>query len=252
MLKILALDIETAPHTGYVWNLFKEYIPLERLIQTGRVMCFSAKLVDAKGKPVFYSEHEIGHEEMILAAHAVLEDTDVVLTYNGKKFDVPMLNKEFAKYGLTPPAPFHHIDLYQIVRRKFKLASNKLAHVLDFFGLSKKVDHRGFGLWVDCMNGDAKAWKEMEKYNKQDVASLIELYEFLLPWIDNHPNHGTYVDGEDPVCTNCASDDVQSRGFQHNRTMSYKRFQCNDCGTWLRARVSEPTHKSKLVQIGGR
>jgi DNA polymerase elongation subunit (family B) len=250
-LKILALDIETAPHTGYVWDLRQDgYIPLERLIETGRVMCFSAKWTDAKGKPTFFSEHTEGHEATISAAHAWLSAADAVVTYNGKRFDIPMLNKEFAKYGLKPPAPYHHIDLFRTVKSKFKLASNKLAHVLEYFKLSKKVDHRGFALWVDCMNGDAKAWKEMEKYNKQDVASLIELYDFLLPWIDNHPNWNVFVDIEDPVCTNCGSDDLQHRGTQHNKTLSYKRLQCNDCGSWVRGRLALPTGKAPVVAIG--
>lgn len=249
-LKLLALDIETAPHTAYVWRLFDDHVPLDRLIETGRVMCFAAKWADHRGKPLFFSEHGDGTENMILAAHAWLDEADAVLTFNGKKFDVPLLNAAFAKMGLGPPSPYAHIDLYQIVRRKFKLASNKLQHVLDFFGLTPKEDHRGFQLWVDCMNGSKKAWKEMEKYNKQDVSSLLELYEYILPWIDKHPNLALYTDVDDPICTNCGSDDLQHRGYQHNRTLSYKRFQCNDCNTWVRGRLAEKGTGVKTVQIG--
>jgi hypothetical protein len=32
------------------------------------------------------------------------------------------------------------------------------------------------------MNGDDKAWKEMKKYQIQDVQLLDSLYDILLPW----------------------------------------------------------------------
>lgn len=212
-------------------------------------MCYSAKWVGQKGVPVFASEQSTKHATMVKMAHKLLDEADCVLTFNGKKFDIPMLNAEFMKLGMAPPSPYHHIDLYQVVRSKFKLASNKLQHVLDFFGLSPKEDHRGFQMWIDCMNGDKKAWREMEKYNKQDVASLIELYEYILPWISNHPNVAVYIDADEPLCTNCGSDDIQRRGTQRNKTLSYHRHQCNDCGTWLRSRLPEAkARRSMLVQ----
>jgi len=46
-----------------------------------------------------------------------------------------------------------------------------------------KVKHSGFELWIKCMAGDAKAWKEMKEYQIQDVNLLIDLYEKLRPWI---------------------------------------------------------------------
>lgn len=246
--KILGLDIETAPHTAFVWGLFKENIPIDRLIETGRVLCFSAKWVGEK-QIYFHSEQSGGRKRMIKAAHALLDQADAVLTYNGKRFDTPTLAMEFAKAKLTPPSPCVHIDLYQVVKKNFRLASKKLAHVLSEFGLTKKADHRGFITWIECMAGDKKAWKEMEVYNKQDVLSLEELYFYLLPWIDQHPNLGLYTDSLDPVCTNCGSEDLQARGYQFNRTLTYRRYRCNDCGTWVRAKTAI-NRNPVLTQIG--
>jgi DNA polymerase elongation subunit (family B) len=249
-LKILALDIETAPNTAYVWGLFKENIPLERLIETGRVMCFAYKWIGAE-KVHFMSEHKHGHEETIRAAKKVLDSADAVLTFNGERFDLPILNREFLQYKIEPPAPYRSIDLLRVARRRFRFTSNKMDHLATELGIKGKFKHSGFELWVDCMAGKRAAWKEMETYNKQDVEVLIELYHRLLPWIDTHPNHGLYIDGDEPVCTNCGSEDVQSRGVQHNKTLSYKRFQCGDCGTWMRARFPEKQSSRRvLTQIG--
>lgn len=251
-MKILALDIETAPNTAHVWGLFKQNIGINQILETGRVMCFAAKWVGARGKPRFFSEHGDGHEETIAAAHAWIDEADALLTFNGANFDLPTLNREFIKYKLNPPAPYRHIDLLRVAKRRFRFASNKMDHLADELGLERKINHSGHQLWVDCMKGDKKAWKEMEAYNKQDVVIVEQMYARMLPWIDDHPNYALYVNADYPVCTNCASDNIQSRGVQHNRTLSYLRFQCTDCGTWLRARFPEKRdRRTVLTQIGG-
>ena len=257
-MKILVLDIETAPNTAHVWGLFKQNIGISQIIATGRVMCFAAKWVDKK-EIIFKSEVKDGHKETIIAAHALIEEADAVLSYNGERFDLPTLNKEFIEYGLPPPAPYHHIDLLKIARRRFRFISNKMDLLARELGLKGKVRHPGHDMWVDCMNGNPKAWKLMERYNKHDVRLLERIYEKMLPWIDTHPNAALYIqntaatDGKRKhICTNCGSSHVQSKGVQKNRTASYPRFKCMDCGTWMRGRYSiTKADKTILTQIGG-
>lgn len=250
-MKVLALDIETAPNTVHVWGLFKQNVAINQILDTGRVMCFAYKWLGSN-KVHFWSEHKDEHEDMVAHAHSLLDTADAVLTFNGERFDLPTLNREFLKYKLPPPAPYRNIDLLRIAKRRFRFASNKMDHLAKELGMEGKLAHRGHDLWIACMNGDRKAWKEMEAYNRQDVIVLADLYEKLLPWIDTHPNYALYINAEEPVCTNCGSEDLQSRGIQHNKTLSYQRFQCNDCGTWLRARFPEKRGaRHVLTQIGG-
>ena len=49
----------------------------------------------------------------------------------------PWLRTEMAKYGLTPPAPAKEVDLYQVVKRQFRLPSNHLDDALESFELIK-------------------------------------------------------------------------------------------------------------------
>ncbi|NIV35232.1 MAG: hypothetical protein GWN58_38990, partial [Anaerolineae bacterium] len=51
-------------------------------------------------------------EGMLEGAWELLDEADAVVHYNGKKFDIPTLNREFVKYGFTPPSPYKQIDLY--------------------------------------------------------------------------------------------------------------------------------------------
>lgn len=251
-MKILYIDIETAPNTVHVWGLFKQNVGLNQIMDTSRTLCFAAKWFGTANKVEFWSEYHNGREAMIERAHALLEEADAVVTYNGERFDLPILNKEFVVDGLPPPAPTGSIDLLRVVKRRFRFASNKLDHVCSELGLGNKTRHEGHDLWVQCMQGDSAAWGRMKKYNKQDVVLLEKLYHKILPWIDTHPNKALFDPmTKEPTCPNCGGTHVQSRGLQRNKTHAYTRFRCNDCGTWSRGRFTV-TRKNEniLTQIG--
>jgi predicted RNA-binding Zn-ribbon protein involved in translation (DUF1610 family) len=99
------------------------------------------------------------------------------------------------------------------------------------------VAHTGFDLWLGCMAGDEKSWREMKKYQIQDVNLLIDLYEKLLPWI-KHPSVPAH-DGADGGCPNCGSQDLARRGYEPLTTGRYQKFQCKNCGKWSRSKSKE-------------
>ena len=174
------LDIETSPMSAYVWGLFDQNIGLNQMIDTSKVLCYTAKWYDDK-EIYFDSIHKSRHKTMLKGIHDLLDMADAVITYNGNKFDLPVLNKEFLLHGFNPPSPYKQIDLLRTVRSNFRFPSNKLDYVAQRLGLGKKQEHEGHELWVKCMNGDKDAWKRMEKYNIQDVVLLENLYNSLLP-----------------------------------------------------------------------
>jgi DNA polymerase elongation subunit (family B) len=232
-MKILLLDIETAPNLAYVWGLWKQTIDIKNIVDSSYVLCWSAKWLGEE--KVYY--HSVQHSKpasMLERIHRLLNEADAVIHYNGKSFDIPTLNKEFLLHGLKPPAPYKQIDLLLVCRDKFRFPSNKLNYVSQALKLGAKAEHEGFDLWVKCMAGDKDAWKRMETYNRQDVILLEKLYDKILPWIGQHPSRGAF-DGDDlQCCTNCGSEDVQSRGYAVTRVYKYRRYQCRGCGHWLR------------------
>jgi len=243
------LDIETSPHTAYVWGLWNENIPLARLIDSSRVLCYAAKW-RGMDEIYFQSSHKIGHKKMLGKIHALLNEADVVVHFYGSRFDIPVLNKEFLLHGFLPPAPFKQIDLCKVARSRFKFASNKLDWIAKSLGLGGKVRHKGFELWVQCMNNEPEAWKEMEIYNVQDTALLEKVYDRLLPWISNHPSYGAYTSVDRPVCTNCGGNHIQFRGYAVAKTLRYRRAQCKDCGKWLRSNKSDTKRGTeKLIGV---
>lgn len=249
-MKILLLDIETQAATAKVWSLFKTTISINQIVEPGYTICFAAKWLD--DKRVIYDGLNIATEqEMIEHAWQLLDEADAIVHYNGTKFDMPTLNREFVRLGMEPPSPYHNIDLLKTVRQQFRFQSNKLDYVAQQLGLGSKVKHTGMDLWRGCEDGDLKAWKLMEKYNIQDVRLLEDLYKELLPWIKNHPNHALYVETDRPICCNCGSHHVVKKGLEHTLTQSYQRYKCKDCGTPLRGRTTVlPKEKREHVLRG--
>lgn len=231
--KILTIDIETAPNLAYVWGLWDQNVGLSQIVETGEVMCFSAKWYDSK-EIIHYSNFEHGHEAMIQAAHDLMSRAEILVHFNGKNFDVKWLHREFVLAGLNPPSPHRDIDLLTVVKSRFKFASNKLDHVSQELGLGSKTSHSGFDLWVKCMANDPKAWALMKRYCSNDVKLTEKLYDRLRPWIKGHPHIGFYADRDQLCCPNCGGTDLRPDDTYAAHVIKYNRYQCNGCGAWSR------------------
>jgi len=228
-MKILLLDIETSPNTAHVWGLWQQNVSINQLMESSYVLCYAAKWLGEEDV-YFDSVHQSKPKSMLKGIHGLLDSADAVIHYNGTKFDIPTLNKEFLLNKLLPPSPYKQIDLLRVVRSNFRFPSNKLDYVSQRLGLGQKHAHEGHSLWVKCMNGDKDAWKRMEDYNIQDVVLLESLYNELLPWIKNHPNQNLFSDISG--CPICGSTHLQKRGTAISTTGSYQRYQCKSCGSW--------------------
>ena len=129
-MKVVEIDIETKPHLCYSFQLFKAFISPDMIVEPTEILCWDARW-QHQTKHIYRSVREHGKEKMIEDLWHLLDDADAVVHYNGKRFDVPHINREFIEAGYTPPSPYHQIDLYQIVSRTFRFASNKFDHIVD-------------------------------------------------------------------------------------------------------------------------
>ena len=226
-MKILAIDIETSPSLVYTWGLFKQNIGLSQVVEPTSMMCWAAEWQHKKGV-IYRDERDDDHLSKLWA---LLDETDAVLHYNGKNFDIKHIQREFLLAGLLPPTPFAQIDLLNTVRGQFRFTSNKLEHVVEQLGIGTKIK-TDFDLWVGCMKGDPESWAKMKKYNKMDVTLLWGVYDVMLPWIKQHPNIALYLpDDYRPTCPSCGSKHVTRKGIRRTKTLTYRRYQCQDCGT---------------------
>lgn len=237
--RVLVFDIETAPARAFVWGLYDQNIAPSQIIEPSRVLCFAAKWLD-EDKVQFYSERD-GADDMIAAAWSLLDEADVVVGYNHVKFDVPHLQREMVVRGYGPPSPWIDVDLLPAVRRNFKFMSNKLGAVTESLGLDTKDDPGGFATWKAVLDGDTKAWRTMEKYNKQDVLVTQDLFVYLRGWL-KLPHAGLWS-GDMTACADCGCTRLTPDGVHRTKTAAYMRVVCEQCGIHMRLMSNGQTRR---------
>lgn len=231
---MLALDIETRPGTAYFFDVWNTNIGSEKVITYPEIMAFSAQW-RGKKKVEFYSDYHHDRTTMLEALHALLDEADLVVTYNGDKFDLPWISGEFIAEGMTPPSPVLKVDLLKVLRKNTRWVHKNLNTAAKRLLNEEKVSHPGFSLWRDCIEGDeetkAKAWALMKKYAIKDTALLWPIFDQLLPWIKMpHP----VLDTDGLACRNCGGTHFQRRGVARTMNGEYPRYRCMSCGTWGR------------------
>lgn len=244
--KVLIFDIETSPILAYVWALFDQNIALNQIKEDWSVLSYAALWLGDPPEKLIYrdtsKQRNVKNDKNLLKTiWKLLDQADIVITQNGRSFDVKKLNARFFEHGFQPPSSYKHIDTKVIATGKFKFTSNKLEYMTAKFNTKYKklVGNRkysGFTLWTACLNKNYEAWKEMELYNTYDVLSLEELYHKMAPW-DTTVNFNLYKDDESYTC-NCGSTECTRTRYAYTSTGKFHRYKCKSCGKESRGRTN--------------
>ena len=226
--RILYFDIETFPLLAHVWSKFVDG-PVVSIEREWSIASIAWAWEGEKRTHAMDARDDI-HDDtaMVVKLHELFDEADVVIGHNANGFDIKKAQGRMLLLGLTPPSPFLSIDTLTVVKRHFKLTSNRLGDVCEALGLGGKVSTGGWELWAQCLAGDDPAWNKMVRYNKQDVALLPDLYHRLRPWISNHPVL------HDSGCPKCGSDHSHGRGYYTTKSgTKYQQRECQDCGGYF-------------------
>lgn len=244
--KILIFDIETSPNLAHVWQFWQTNVGMNQIMEDGVMLSYAAKWLGEE--KIIYKENRKGksYKKFISGLWKLLNQADIVVAHNGKKFDMGWLRGQAAILRLPPPSPVKVVDTLLEARKIFYFPSYKLEYLTRVFQVSGKLKHEkfhGHELWVQCMLENDEAWAEMKKYNIQDIVSLEELYMVMLPWIPNHPNLGVLIENEVAVCPSCGqSEHLQKRGYAYTNVSKFQRYACEKtvggCGRWARGRFN--------------
>lgn len=251
--RILLLDFETFPNTSYVWGDYEQNA-IERKADWF-ILGYAAKWlgtrpIEVKGLDDF-GQRKLGNfiaeRRMLRRVHDMMNEADIVVAHNGIDFDIKVANTRFIVHGFKPPSPYKVVDTKRGIKQVARFGSNKLDWLCKQLGIGRKIEHEGFGLWLRCEAGDAGGWKRMKRYNRHDVRLLEELYVLISPWI-RQPNAALYSGNERCVNPACRSTDITVFPKLYPAiTRMYRRIQCNKCGKWARATVSERKPKAVVV-----
>lgn len=254
--KTVILDIETCAIQAHVWGLWNQNVSLNMIQEDWRLLSFAAKELGDDRVTYLEARHPNQERKVLRAIWRILNEADIVVAHNGKKFDLKKINARLIASGFGPYSPVKVVDTLLEVRKVAAFTSNKLEYLTDILCTEKKLKHSkfpGFELWRECLAGNPEAWAEMREYNIQDIISLEELYVKLRPWIAAHPNLGNFQNNEDgsPVCPKCGGKHLHKRGIQRTQVGQYQRYQCLDCGGWSRGRkMLKTAEERKHILIG--
>lgn len=240
--KILILDIETAPMLLWAWSLLQKFFSIDNIYEDWHLLTWAAKwlndehvLYDALWMhPRSYKRNKKDDRLIVHNLWHLLDEADIVVAHNGRKFDVRKVNAKFYEYGMSPPSPYRIVDTLETIRGKFGLTSNKLDYVAQLRGFGNKLE-TDFQLWKDVKAGIPEAQDKMVEYNIHDVELLEDVYLDLLPWIHNHPNLTLYSGPTEAMtCPRCGSDDMKKDGTVKLIAGIYQQYKCKSCGGWAR------------------
>ena len=250
-MKILILDVETKPTIAYTWGFWKANITPKQVVQHSSLLSFAAKWLGES--EIIYDEDRGGREKELLSnLFKVLDEADIIVAHNGKRFDLPKIRGRGVIVGLKPFSPVKIIDTFLVARKEFGFESNSLEYLSLIFDCKiKKGGHKkfpGWELWVECLKGNDEAYEELKEYNIADILALEDLYLKMRPWITDHPIMQVDQDIiEDTSCPKCGSAHVKKRGFAYTNVGKYPRYRCDDCGGWSRGRYSVVTNRKLLL-----
>jgi DNA polymerase elongation subunit (family B) len=223
--KVLFYDIETSPNLGYTWGKYEQTVI--SYVQEIGLLSFAYKWEGESEVKCVSKGAAKTDKYVVKALYRLFQEADIIIAHNNDRFDQPIVTARMAYYGMKPPRVLQSVDTRKVAKRYFKFNSNSLDDLGAFLKLGRKQKHSGFDMWLGCMANKRSSWRQMIKYNKQDVVLLEKVYNRLKPWMQNHPMMG--VKGS---CPTCGSESLQKRGLRATHATVKQQWQCNDCHSW--------------------
>lgn len=230
-IKILVFDIETLPILAYTWGAYDQNLQIDGIVRDWCVLAWSAKWLgsDKIISDVLSIKEALTRNDKRLVEDCwkLLDAADIVITHNGRAFDIKKINTRFMYNELLPPSSYRTIDTYQAAKAVFGMTFNKQDYIAKYLGMQRKLQTE-FQLWVDCDNGKKKALKQMREYNENDVEMLENIYMRIRPWIPSHPDLSTIANDDGcPICMG----KYTKIGIYYTQRRRYNEYRCSSCGS---------------------
>ncbi len=155
----------------------------------------------------FFMRDPYEEPAQLAALQSALVDCEVLVTYNGKSFDVPLLNTRFITNGEPPTLnSYKHIDLLHIARRiwRDRLESRTLGSIETHILQLPRTEEDIPGWMVPAIyfdyikTGDARPITNVLYHNAMDIISLASLLNQVSDMLDD-PHGGAVEDGIDLI-----------------------------------------------------
>lgn len=233
---VLIADIERIPgtFTGEFWNLngFQHRrIRPEEVTEWPRTICWASRWYGEPDSLRFDAEwHRGGYPRMLRRIWKRLDRAQIVVGHNFDRFDRRHLHGAFIEAGLPAPSPYKVVDTLKVARAEFAFESNTLDALCRRFGIVAKSGRYSAAVARAASAGDPDAQAQIEAYNGGDIDATEALYDYLRPWIKNHPHNANGTGDDRPVCNRCWSSDMTRQGYVLASVIAYTGYRCSVCG----------------------
>lgn len=236
--KIVLWDIETSGIVASTWNLYPESIPHGNLIHDWFMISVAWKelgkskvsAVSVLDDPKRFKKNHKDDYHVIKTVRDALDDVDILIAYNGNRFDTKMFNSRLIYHGLPPLPKIVYIDPLLEIKKIAKFTSHRLDFIATLLTGEGKMSTPP-NTWNKAMNGDEAAIRLMVRYNKVDVKKLEQVYLKLRPYMKSHPNIAKINTCN---CPKCNSNRVKKNGLTIRASGArVQSYVCNACGSYF-------------------
>lgn len=174
----MAFDLETSDLKALMGRIFCcSFVPIVPGVVS---VPYTYNLFDSKYK----GRSKIDDGKLCVAIRDELETYNMIVGWNSKLFDLPLLNARLAKIGERPcRIQFHGDMMWYAGGSSMRIGSRKLVNVQKFFKLGEEKTDIEWEQWQAVAAGDKKAMKTIIHHCEQDVKVLAEAYWKLLPYV---------------------------------------------------------------------
>lgn len=127
---------------------------------------------------------DITDDRQLVKAYAeALEEYDIIVSWNGKLFDIPVLQSRLAFHGLPVLRPQMHVDLMYYATGQFnRLGRKSLQNVSEYFEVANQKTPLRIRQWNGAMAGKDDDYEKIMEHCRADVLVLRD----VLPHLKRH------------------------------------------------------------------
>src|SRR5439155_1458755 len=179
-MRIVAADLETTNLSGLMGRI--RCGSFYRIVDGHSTKPYTLRLDDKR----YTSRSRIDDNKLAVAIRNEIEKYHMLVTWNGKLFDVPFLNARLAKVGERPLRVQLYLDLmYYAGGCSMRIGTKKLENVQMFFALRDSKTAITWDNWNLAAGGDKTALEEVVHHCEQDTKVLAQAYWKMLPAVAN-------------------------------------------------------------------
>ncbi|TRW85563.1 hypothetical protein FK535_09205 [Mycolicibacterium sp. 018/SC-01/001] len=256
--RVLILDVERLPGiTRQFWwdrkDLQRRYISYEDVERHPRTTIVCAKWYDRPEVIQLAEWDKGGRKQFLRKVHRLLEQADIVCGHFISEADIPWLKGDMhIEAGLPPLPPFKVVDTLKVLRQQFKSGApfKSLDAFCQIAGIPAKTDKYDRHAMERAVTDKSVEDRErLVAYCTGDVLATQGLYDFLRPYIPNHP--ALFVDGKDKltVCNRCGHDTEPTAKRYVANVLTYSMRKCVRCDGYSRLSI-EPERISAMRGVG--